>query len=260
MSLLPYEQSVEESRRLLDELVAGTGVGDGGGGSGGSDSAVFGVRKLGDRYEVSGVSYVGKVWCFGISKVLLNGGQPATQSQHVTFTQNSEFKLAPLPVQIATIISLYEHRGDSGIKGLVDEIVVMLKDDFDVKKPYHVMSTKIVYVPNGLDEIQHWCGYKNAPLVIRKNVKGQSKLLDASCVDFTESVCGTRGVDKLVKSIEWLTGKKPFGYRLDNITQNEERVVLAGCDVSNFIIADYSIDGSGLARGWTAVVGQKKFP
>ncbi|MBI4148405.1 hypothetical protein HY490_03885 [Candidatus Woesearchaeota archaeon] len=199
------------------------------------------------------------LWVLEWGKQLLCGGEPHRQDEWSELTKSEEEKVSPAPFVIATIFALHDNQNTSNVqqRDLVHCVKEMFKDDFDPTKPYKMSSTRLAYVPaQNVDITQHWYGYPIFQRDVSKNIAGPNGYIGSGFEDFTEATLGTRNIGKLEQSIVWLTGKRPYAYRLNKSKNREERALVLGCYGNGFGVADGSIYGSRPARGLVAVRAQ----
>jgi hypothetical protein len=130
----------------------------------------------------------------------------------------------------------------------------------DFTKNYPHTSTRVAYKPRGKDVVTHDLGYATKRDIKEKMV-GKDDYIKAGCgfEDAIEVLLGTRKLSEVEQVYEWVSGKKPYLYRI-NQTPTEEvlrAVVLGLDDDSRFNInANISINADRPARGCD-LVGQK---
>ena len=219
----------------------------------GTSPSGFSVEDLTDRYRLHNVVYEGKECTVDWSKALLDGGNNHTQDDWVNRTKDEEFRLAPGPLYGASMLALHGNKdvGDPQQKDLVNRVATMFKSDFDPDKPYMTTSTRVIWTPQGPDEVYHRYGYPDMSQIDRDLV-GPNEYIGPGFEDFTDAMLGTRDVATLEHAVTWLTGMKPYVLRFNQRPQQrEKRVLRVGCVGSRFIIyTDGGINYGGRpARG-----------
>ena len=218
----------------------------------GTSPSGFSVEDLTDRYRLHNVVYEGKECTVDWSKALLDGGNNHTQDDWVNRTKDEEFRLAPGPLYGASMLALHGNKdvGDPQQKDLVNRVATMFKSDFDPDKPYMTTSTRVIWTPQGPDEVYHRYGYPDMSQIDRDLV-GPNEYIGPGFEDFTDAMLGTRDVATLEHAVTWLTGMKPYVLRFNQRPQQiEKRVLRVGCYVYEFDIDTIvSIDDGWPARG-----------
>ena len=84
---------------------------------------------------------------------------------------------------------------------------------------------------------------------------GEDGYVNAGCGfdDSIDALLGTNNFAKVKNAYEWLSGNKPYLWRVNiQPDKDTERVVVLGIDVGRFDISSYAgISSSRPARGWS---------
>ena len=209
----------------------------------------FQIESLADRYRLHNVQYNNGVYVVDWSKELLENGAAKKQQEWIVATQSTEWKIPDLQLYHATLATLYRHKDHAAKEQqkLVKEVQQVFQQDFDPAKPYMTTSTKIQYAASGLDKVTHGWGYPSAQkhslvLVGPDAYVNPSSGLEAQM----EVLLGSRDVAEIEKVYEWVSGKKPYLWRLGQApAQDKERAAVLGCNDGNEFSISCSIDFSG---------------
>jgi hypothetical protein len=215
----------------------------------------FQIESLADRYRIHDVPYQSGLYVVDWSKELLENGAVKTQQDWITATQSTEWKIPSLSLYHATLGSLYRHK-DHAIteqKKLVKEMQELFKKDFDGSY-YMSTSTRIKYAASGLDQVTHDFGSPSAREHSLALVGSHAYVNSASGLEAQmEVLLGSRDLGEIENVYEWVSGRKPFLWRLAQApAQDEERAAVLGCSGNGFDIYCYSVGNSRPSRGVVA--------
>ena len=216
----------------------------------------FSIESWADTYRISGVVIDGNEHVVDLDKNLLDGGKSHTQDEWVVLTK----KLPSAKQYNAIILSLYANKDhvNSQQRALIEEAKEMLKQDF--VKHYMMTSTRVAYQPTGKDKITHDFGYASMQVINDDIVGPHAWINPASGLEKPISaILGTDNLAEVEQAYEWLSGKKPYLWRVnEKPTEEVLRAVVLGLGGSRFGIGAYDdiINGDRPARGCD-LVGQK---
>ena len=203
--------------------------------------------QLNDRFIISPIEYHNGFYAVACSTELLDGGEMHTQDDWIEYSQGSGWSLPSGPMYHATLAALYRER-DGIEKESIKKIKELFKKDF---ANYSMMtSTRIEYSKSGLDKVVHDLGLSDS-YELKNLVAGPWCFVnDNSCFDNTiDALLGTKDLDEVEQVYEWVSGKKPYFWRLNN-PDKKERVLVLGFGSHSFGIGAYvDIDGCEPARG-----------
>ncbi len=215
-------------------------------------SSGFSIESLEDRYRVNGVSYQGNPSTVDISKALLDNGASHVQVDWIEQTRQGEWKLPSGPLYFAVLAALYDNKN----AGIVEEVREMLARDF---KSYFMMtSTRVRYAREGMDTVVHDFGYVTERAE-EMNIVGSDGYVSGTSGFGVEmrALVGIDDCQKIEQVGRWITGKKPYLYRLNSKPKKdiERALVLDGDDVDRFYVYadDFNV---GWARGMVAHVAK----
>jgi serine/threonine protein kinase len=235
----------------------------------------FFIEELADRYRIHGVIYNKEERTVDWSKELLHGGESLTQDQHIERLKGKEWKLADAELYTATIMALYENRAhpDTGQKKLVEKVKEMFAKDF--KKHWMMTGTRARYRANKdkevVQEIRYASGNDDAihdymqpeQRTVEEDLVGPNGWVNATSglQPPVHALLGISDLDNFCNACEWLSGYKPYLWRLNNRpdTDTDRAVVLGLSDYYDWfsINADNSIL-DGTARGTVVASRAKK--
>ncbi|MBI4919092.1 hypothetical protein HY837_04120, partial [archaeon] len=178
-------------------------------------------------YKLNNVFSNGDICSFAWDRELLDGGKFHTQNEWIGLTN----KLPAAKGYYASLLALYENR-EGPQADLVEEIRQMFAKDF--KNNWMMTSTKVIYMPEDLDEIIHTCkgGWYDSKISL--DFVGPSvEVNDKNNMDKEmAALLGTlNNCDEISKIFEWVTGKKILLWRLkDKPVEKSERAVVFGVD------------------------------
>ncbi|MBI5880629.1 serine/threonine protein kinase [archaeon] len=231
----------------------------------------FFIEELADRYRIHGVIYNGAERTVDWSKKLLHGGEALTQDQHIERLKGKEWKLADAELYTATIMALYENRAhpDTGQNKLVKKVKEMFADDF--RKHWVMTGTRARYRSNkdkevvqeiryasGNDDVIH--DYKQPEQrTVEEDLVGPDGWIHAtSGLQLpVHALLGISDLDNFGNACEWLSGKKPYLWRLNSRPDTDtERAVVLGVGGGRFGIGASSFDNRRPARGMSCPARQ----
>lgn len=215
-------------------------------------SSGFSIESIMDRYRVHGISYNGKISTVDISKALLDNGASHVQSDWVEITKQEEWKLPSGPLYFAVLAALYDNKNADN----VGEVKEMLAKDF--KNYFMMTSTRVRYSNNDLDTVVHDFRYATERAE-EMNIVGSDGYVSGTSGFGVEmrALVGIDDCQKIEQVGRWITGKKPYLYRLNSKPKEdvERALVLGVYNGVRFIIYadDYYY---GRARGMVAHVAK----
>ena len=223
----------------------------------------FQIESLADRYRLHHVPYNNDLYVVDWSKELLENGATKTQRDWIAATQSTEWKIPNLQLYHATLATLYRHKDHAAKEQqkLVKELQQVFKTDFAPDKPYMTTSTRIQYAASGFDNVTHYFGY---PFAQKHSLAlvGQNGYVDSSSgmEAQMEVLLGSCDVAEIKKVYKWVSGKKPYLWRLEQApAQDEEQAVVLGCYSYRFnIYCDGGFDISWPSRGVVASARAEK--
>ena len=226
----------------------------------------FHLSEDNDFYHLHYVMYDNKLCTVSWTKKLLESGARHFQQHWIDTTQNTHVKIAPAPLYDACVEHLFKYKDvtDSAQRDIFERVKQMFRDDFDSDKVRVVTSSRIFYKAKNKnskikDVVKHNLGYVNEELIMA-NIQGSDGCVNAGCgfEDTLEAVLKTRDCAGVEQRYDWLTGKKAYLWRLNDVMQDKERAVVLGCYDGRFSInCNYDVDDYRPARG-VVVVGAKK--
>lgn len=222
-----------------------------------------------DFYHLHNVLYNSQLCVVSWTKKRLDiNGEEHPQRYWIDNTQTTREKIAPAPLYDVCVEHLFQYKyiKDQKQKDLLEQVKEMFKDDFNGEtKNRAVTSSRVFYKAKGndlkvKDVVKHNVGYKNEES-ISVDFQGSDGHVNASCgfENELEAVLKARDCARVEQHYEWLTGKKAYLWRLNSVTQNDERAVVLGCNVGRFDVScNNFINGGRPARGSVVVVGAPK--
>ncbi|MBI4149141.1 hypothetical protein HY491_01715, partial [Candidatus Woesearchaeota archaeon] len=220
--------------------------------------AGFCITEQSDRYTLHNVPYGSSLWALSWSKELLDGGKSHTQDAWAELTKDKEFRLASGPVYAASMMALSGSRNapDAQQNALVEKVRQMLAGDFAEDNPHKITSTRVRYTAAGQDMAVHGYGYPD-PATVNAVIAGPDRKPEAGDAAALEALLGTRDVQRFAQAAEWITGKRPYLYRLNSpLTKDTKRVLRLGCYADGFDVDAYgNVSIEWPARG---VVAQRE--
>ena len=228
-------------------------------------SADFQIENLPDRYRLHHVQYNNSVYVVDWKKELLEQGAQKTQQDWITATKKSEWKIPNLQLYHATFRTLYQQREHPMKKQnkMVEVLRQMFKTDFEPAEPYMMTSTRIKYAADGQDMVTHDVGSAaarvlNVSLVV--SLAGPIGWINASSgfEEQMDALLGSRDLAEIETVYNWISGKKPYLYRLNQQPARvEELAAVLRCGTS-FNINGYNlINCEGSSRGVVASASKK---
>ena len=225
----------------------------------------FQIESLADRYRLHNVQYNNGVYVVDWSKELLENGATKKQQEWIAATQSTEWKIPNMRLYHATLATLYRHKDHAAKEQqkLVKELQQVFKTDFFSGKLYMTTSTRIQYAASGLDNVTHNFGYPFAQKHLLA-LAGQDGYVDSSSgmEAQMEVLLGSRDLAEIEKMYEWVSGKKPYLWRLEQaLQQDEERAAVLGCNygINRFnIYCGGDFDNSRPSRGVVASPAREK--
>jgi hypothetical protein len=186
----------------------------------------FSIESWADTYRISGVVIDGNEYVVDLGKNLLDGGKSHTQDEWVALTK----RLPSAKQYNAIILSLYANKdhANSQQRALVEEAKEMLKQDF--VKHYMMTSTRVAYQSAGKDKVIHDLRYAGQH-TIDEDVVGPHAWINATSriENPIKAILGTDNLAEIEQAYEWLSGKKPYLWRLNSKpTQEDMRAVVLG--------------------------------
>jgi hypothetical protein len=202
---------------------------------------LFRIEGFDDRYRLYNVFHDGELYDVDLSRSLLDGGRSHEQGwwlEKIGDGDFGEWRIPSSKLCNSIVFSLCDNQNTK----LVSEVKGMLAQGF---KDYYMMtSTRATYKAKGLDLLVHDLSY---PTEKRLNTAlvGPDGYVNAGCGFENEmrALLGTGDLNKIEQAYEWLTGKKPYIWRLNSKPEkDEERAVVLGVNFVRFgIIADSDV-------------------
>ncbi len=233
--------------------------------------AGFCLSEDNDFYHLNNVMFNGGLCVVSWTKKQLEDGAQHDQQQWIERTRTTREKIASAPLYDSCVEHLFRYKDVSGKaqKDLLERVKEMFKHDFNPNNTRAVTSSRIFYKVRCKgrkveDVVKHNLGYTNEE-PISAGLQGIDGFINASCgfEGFLESVLKTRDCAGVEQRYEWLSGLKAYLWRLNNVTQDEERAVVLGrYDYSSRfgVSCDDYVIGSRPARGVVVNAAQKIFP
>ncbi|NQU79598.1 hypothetical protein HQ545_07550 [Candidatus Woesearchaeota archaeon] len=210
----------------------------------------FRIESLDDRYRIHNVEHQGELYVVDWSKELLDEGNMHTQKDWRYIARRSQFTLASAPFYTSTIFALYNDKEHPDLKqrGLVEEVGQMFEDDFS--KHWMMTSTGALYKSQGEGMVTHGWGPAKSENIC-EHLVGRRKYIEPQCGarKVIGVVLGTTNLVKVKHAYEWISGRKPYFYRLNNLPEGDiERAVVLGFDLHGRLGIN-CIGYDGFARG-----------
>jgi len=201
----------------------------------------FSIKELDDRYVISPISYHNGIYKVSWSRDLLDGGKAYTQENWMEFLQenNSKWSLASGPLYHATIATLFREK-DGHYQEEIENLRNMFSEDF--KEDWMTTSTRIEYSRCKLDKVIHDYGF-SGQWELDAGIVGADGYVNGSFadIDCIEAILGTRDLAEAEKAYEWVSGKKPYLWRLNQKhgTKGMRALVLGVSNFNRFFIGAY---------------------
>jgi hypothetical protein len=213
----------------------------------------FHIQELEDRYRLRNVNYDGGIYVVDWSKQLLLDKALHDQYTWLQFTQSPSWKLPSSQLVHATLLALYNNRENPNrvqkdlSRKVIDEIFLA---DFKENLPF--TSTIVRYMPKGNDEIIHDYCYRTQNRIDTQMAGKEGLINEASGFEWKiNALLGTRNLAEVEQVYEWLSGKKPFLWQMDQKPEAEAlRAVVFAIMGDCFVIdANNNTDSNRWARG-----------
>ncbi|MBI2564475.1 hypothetical protein HYV79_00605 [Candidatus Woesearchaeota archaeon] len=215
-----------------------------------SNTGNFVIEVLADRYRLHNIMYRGELYVVDWSKDFLRGGEQHSQQEWIDLTKNEEFTLPDSPLCFASMQTLFKNKEETNlIEQVRNYFAQTFKVEGNINRPH--TSSRAIYNPRGNDEVIHRLGYPDQYTVSTKLIGQDGYITTIKPENEMNTLLATQNCEEIQQVIEWISGKKPYLYRINNKpSSKEERAVVLGVDSSNYFdIADGDIDGGRPARG-----------
>ena len=196
-----------------------------------------------DFWTVDSVSYNGDLYKVDLSKKLLDDEKSHTQDEWAQFSktakQNGDFYVGDFPLYHSLFTALYDLR-DSQRKNEIENVRGFLEKQF---MNYWLMTlTRIKYSKKGKDTVVHNHGMSDQ-YEIREEFVGQDEWVEnATIIEPYKALLGEDDLPKINSVYQWLTGKKPYLYRVNSKPDKDIETV------ARFLAGSYGAD-LGCGRG-----------
>lgn len=185
----------------------------------------FAITESEHFYTVEGIKLpLGGFGAIQITEQLLDGGVPHTQSDWTEYRERTGYGPGSGPLQYLLHSTLYDNRDENG----VEELRWLLANDF--KKYYIATSSRIFYRAKGVDAVTHNIGTPEKSSLDTCLVGSMGYVEDVPG-NVTQALLGSDDANKIMSVYQWMTGRKPYIWRLvDTPKQDEQRVLVIGND------------------------------
>jgi len=233
----------------------------------------FSIDRFADRYVLNNLSepFTSNHYTLELSHDLFDGGKyhslpEWTSTPSLRSANGRTWGLLSCPDYFSIMFALEQHQNVSGQQAMIKEVKEFLNADF--RLPRYLTTRSIVrygagQTPSGIvgklknrlpgiDAAIHDYGVPNAP-------ERKEALVGPNCwvesgkglEDGLYALTGTRDVAAIVRAAEFVTGVKPYWFRLNTTpSQNEERALVLGVDNDGRFNIDADVIGDGRpARG-----------
>jgi len=188
------------------------------------ENSEFSIEERDDRYVISPIEYRNGIYEVSWSKELLDGRDSHNQDGWIKILENSKWSMPSYPLCHATFAALFLEK-DGPLKDKIQDIQYLFSVHFWPSQHWITTSTRIEYMPYGKDKIIHDYGFPSEWKLDADIVGTQGYIdgdfIDANCI---EALFGTRDVGEVEKVYEWVSGKKPYLYRLNKRPINTKDV------------------------------------
>ncbi|MBI4117034.1 hypothetical protein HY449_04800 [Candidatus Pacearchaeota archaeon] len=180
-------------------------------------------------WTVGRVPYRNGLYRIDLSKQLLDRGQNHTQDEWSQFSesakQKGDFYVGNFPLYHALFAALHNLKGDSQIEKDVEAARNFLEKEFHAN--WLITLTRIKYSKTGKDKVIHNHGMQNCSVVDAEFVGPDEYVEDATNMEPYKALLGTDDKNEINSVYKWLTGRRPYLYRV-NSKPDKDREFVAG--------------------------------
>ena len=184
----------------------------------------FKIKELENSFAISPLKLHDGLYRVEWSKELLDEDKRHTQDEWNLILQGSEWSLPSGQLYCATLEALYRNK-DGNYKTVIEKLNGIFSNDF--ANHFMITSTRIKYPAVGLDEIIHDYG-SASKYEIQIDFVGNNGIVNSESgfEDPIESLLGTGDLTEVEEVFEWVSGRKPYLWRLGGKPKNDTMLTL----------------------------------